>query len=125
MAKTYRSAEDTILLLRLLMLRASQSRARVSKKTIMHLASRKRLRAAFLSPLMEIGLEEGLLLVELDSGMFAVVNLSALEGAKVVTGKQVFTDQERRAITDGSIDMDQIAKELGDDEDDEEDDEAE
>lgn len=123
--KRYRSAEDTILLLRLMMFRAKQSRARVSKKTVMRLACRKRLRAAFLSELMEIGLEEGLLLVELDTGMFSAVNLSALEGAKTITGKQVFTEQERRDISNGCIDLDEVAKELGDEEEDEGEDDAE
>lgn len=121
----YRSAEDTILLLRLMMFRSKQSRARVSKKTIMHLAGRRRLRSSFLSELMTIGLEEGVLLVELDSGMFSAVSLSALEGAKTITGKQVFTEQERRAITNGSIDLDEVAAELGDDDDDDGDDEDE
>lgn len=74
---------------------------------------------------MTIGLEEGVLLVELDSGMFSAVSLSALEGAKTITGKQVFTEQERRAITNGSIDLDEVAAELGDDDDDDGDDEDE
>lgn len=121
----YRSTVDTITLMRLMMHRAGQTRARLSRKTVTRLAGRQRLRAGYLAQLIDIGLEEGLLIVELDTGAFGVMPVSSLAGAKTIIAKNVFSAEERKAISKDTIDMDAVAEELGDTEgeEDEEDEE--
>ena len=107
--------------MRLMLHRAGQTRARLSRKTVTRLAGRKRLRAGYLAQLIDVGLEEGLLIVELDIGAFGVMPVSSLVGAKTIVAKNVLSVEERRAVSRDTIDMDAVAEELGDTEDDEDD----
>ncbi len=120
----YRTHADTITLMRLMLHRAGQTRARLSRKTVARLAGRKRLRSGFLAQLIDVGLEEGLMIVELDTGAFGVMPVSSLAGAKTILAKNVLSAEERRAVLKNTIDMDAVAEELGDteEEDDVEDD---
>lgn len=121
----YRSPVDTVTLMRLMLLRAGQTRARLSRKTVTRLAGRKRLRAGYLAQLIDVGIEEGLLIVELDTGAFGIMSVSSLAGAKTIVAKNVLSAEERRAISKDTIDMETVAEELGDTEDEDEDDEEE
>ena len=110
----YRSTVDTVTLMRLVMHRAGQTRGRISRKTVSRLAGRQRLRASYLAQLIDVGLEEGLLIVELNTGAFGIMPVSSLAGAKTIVAKNVLSEEERKAITKDTIDMDAVSEELGD-----------
>ena len=90
-----RTARQTAILLAVILNRSGQSRARISAKTILHLARRQRLRVAFLQNIMDELLEFDWVLAEVGGG-FGAVRASALEAAKAVTGRRFLTAEERQ-----------------------------
>lgn len=90
-----RTARQTAILLAVILNRSGQSRARISAKTILHLARRERLRVAFLQSVMDELLEFDWVLAEVAGG-FGAVRASALEAAKAVTGRRFLTPEERQ-----------------------------
>jgi hypothetical protein len=95
------NAQQTAIVLVVILNRSAQPRARVSAKTIKMLAGRKHLRRAFVAELTDALAEYSWTLSEIDSGGFAVMRTKALEAAKPVTAKRWLTDHERRALKRG------------------------
>jgi hypothetical protein len=114
-----RSAKDTAAILTVLLNRSGQSRARVSATTIKTIATRRNLRSAFVQDLIMEMVEYAWILFELDSGGYGAVQAKALEAAKTVTGKRYLTDEERKAITTGTVDINEFYEEAAPSEEDE------
>src|ERR1017187_8357999 len=87
-----RNAQQTAILLAIILNRSAQPRARVSAKTIKILGTRKHLRRAFVAELTDTLAEYSWTLSEIDSGGYAVMRTKALESAKPVTAKRWLTD---------------------------------
>lgn len=118
---------ETAILVVLIIVRAGQTRARISNKTIKTLGRRRRLRAAFITALADEMAELGWSLIELVEG-FAAIRSSTLEAAKVVTQRRQLSDEERRSLRRGTLDFAALLHEVAGetetlDEDDEGDDE--
>lgn len=102
----YRTAEDTACILTVMLNRSSQTRARVSAKTIKKVANRTQLRSAFVVELSDaLATEYDWILFELASGGYGAVQAKALEAAKSVTGLRWLTAAERKSITRGTVNM--------------------
>jgi len=99
-----RSAEQTALLLAVILNRSKQGRARVSAKTIKILGKRRNLRGAFVAQVVDALAEYSWILFELDSGGYGAIEAKALEAAKPVTASRWLSDDERRAIRRGTAD---------------------
>jgi hypothetical protein len=95
------NAQQTAILLAVILNRSGQPRARVSAKTIKMLGARRHLRRAFVSELTDSIAEYSWTLSEIDSGGYAAIRTKALESAKPVTAKRWLTDEERRTLKRG------------------------
>jgi hypothetical protein len=91
-----RSAEQTALLVAVLLKRSEHRRARVSDKTIRRLAKRRTLRDAFKERLRAELDDIGIHLVELERGGFGVIPINALDGAPAITAKKYLPDDLKR-----------------------------
>lgn len=88
-----RTVEQTSLLVATLLKRSGKRRARISEKTIRVLSKRKTLRDSF-KKLLRGELDDlGIHLVQLDRGGFALIAISALEGAEPITAKEYLADE--------------------------------
>lgn len=108
----YPSAKQVALLAAVMLKRSEKSRARVSEKTIKHLAGRTTLRSAFTADLRAWLEDFGVLLVQLDRGGFALVAITALEGAPTVLSKNHVLE-ERKGLMSGNLDENKLLEELG------------
>ena len=106
-----RDAQQTAILLAVVLNRSAQPRARVSTKTIKMLGTRKHLRRAFVAELTDTLAEYSWTLSEIDSGGYAAIRTKALEAAKPVTAKRWLTDDERRALRRGKANWSAFEKE--------------
>lgn len=95
------NAQQTAMLLAVILNRSEQSRARVSAQTIKRLGARRNLRRAFAAELIDALAEYSWTLTEIDSGGYAAVRTKTLEAAKPVTTKRWLTDEERRQLRRG------------------------
>src|SRR5690348_16037564 len=86
-----RTAEDTALLLALLLKRSEQKRARISVATIRRLSKRKHIRGAFVEMLDDQLDSLGVVLVELDRGGYGLFPSSVLDVAPAITAKKYLT----------------------------------
>lgn len=116
-----RTAEQTALLIALLLKRGGGTRARVSENTIRKVAKRRHLRWAFKDQLTKELDDLGLLLVEIDRGGFGLQRYSALDGAPALTAKRYLADDLKRVERDDKF-FDSIRREIeepdeGDDDD--------
>lgn len=114
-----RNAEQTALLLALLVKRSEERRVRVSEKTVKMLSGRQRLRSAFVVNVSEqLASSHGLCMIEIDIGGFGIVHFKSLEGAKSATVKRLFSDEEKELLREGQdLDWDDVNRELGYDKD--------
>lgn len=115
-----RTAQQTALLLAVLLKRSNQTRARVSNKTVMEFRGGK-LYASFVTSLRTELEDLGVLLAELDRGGFGLLKISTLEGAKALTPDRVFTSEEllsTSSFADNAMfaELDLEEPDLGDDE---------
>jgi hypothetical protein len=94
-----RSAEQTAILVAVLLKRSEQRRARVSDKTIRRLSKRRTLRDAFKERLRAELDDVGIHLVELERGGFGVIPINALDGAPAITAKKYLPDEMRKLRT--------------------------
>lgn len=88
------------------------SRARISDKTLRGISGRARLEATFREQIRLDALEYGYLIHRLDgvAGVSGnvVLAISALESAKLIKKSGTFSDEEWRAIEDGTTDIDRL-----------------
>jgi hypothetical protein len=87
-----RTAEETALLLALLIKRSGETRIRVSDKTVRRVAQRSYIRTAFLSMLSQHLQDLGLNMTELERGGYGLIRASVLEGAPAATAKNYLGD---------------------------------
>ena len=116
MENVMRTAEDTALLVKLLLLRSDQKRARIREKTIRLLARRQRLKAGFVRELQDRMDDAGLILVELSSGGYGLITSASLDGAPTVTAKKYLMEDLARVRKDPAKALDAIRKEVETDE---------
>lgn len=95
-----RSAEQTAVLVGVLLKRSQQRRARLSDKTIRRLARRRTLRDAFKDRLRAELDDIGIHLVELERGGFGVIPIDALNGAPAITAKKYLPEEMKRLRND-------------------------
>lgn len=103
MTVAMRTARETAILIAIIMKRSDQPRARVSAQTVKVLAQRERLRGAFLVELFAALVDYGYITCELSSGGFGIIRTKTLEGAKAVTARQHFTQEELRGLRTGEL----------------------
>ena len=72
--------------------RHGKTRARISDKTLRIISGRSTIREAFLSMLRSELEEFGICAIQLDRGGFALVSISALDGAPSITVKRYMPD---------------------------------
>jgi hypothetical protein len=108
----YPSPQTTALLLAVMLKRAGKTRARISEKTLRQVARRKTLRDAFVSEVHDRLEDFGIVGVSLERGGYAVVAISALEGAPVVTAREHLV-VELKAQKDGKLSESKLWSELG------------
>lgn len=82
-----RTIEQTAVLIATLLKRSEKKRARLSEKTIRVLSKRRTLRDAFKDELRTELDDLGIHLIQLNRGGFAVIAISALEGAEMITAR--------------------------------------
>lgn len=80
-----RSAEETAILLAILLKRSEKTRARISVKTVQELSNHKKILPFFFSQLQRHLEHYGYLIGHLNAGGFGVIKIRALEGARPVT----------------------------------------
>lgn len=107
-----RSAEETALLMAVMLRRSGQTRARISWKTIRRLAGRKRRRIAFVERLTDALAEYSWTLAELDAGGFGAIANESLAAAKPATVRRWFSEDERRALRQDALDWDALRDEV-------------
>lgn len=90
---SYRSVEETALLLYRLLENSGQKRARVSEATIRLLSARRFLRTPFREDLKNQLEDVGLILGELQRGGYGLMRASLLEGAPAITAKRYMKDE--------------------------------
>ncbi len=106
-----RTAEETALLIALLLKRSNQKRARISIPTIRRLAKRRHIRGAFIEMLtLHLG-DLGVVLVELDRGGYGLIPSDILNGAPAITAKKYLKD-ELADLRKGFISFESIKNEL-------------
>jgi hypothetical protein len=88
-----RSTEETALLVATLLKRSGKRRARVSEKTIRLLSKRRTLRDSFKGMLRGALDDLDIHLIQLNSGGFAIIEVSALEGAPPITAVNFLADE--------------------------------
>lgn len=108
----YPSPRTTALLLAVMFKRAGKTRARISEKTLRHVARRSTLRDSFTLEVRDWLEDFGIVGVALDRGGYALVAISALEGAPVVTAKEHLT-AEVKAQKDAKLNEAKLWNELG------------
>lgn len=108
----YPPAKQVALVMAVMIKRAEKTRARVSERTVKTLAGRNTLRDAFVFELRQSLEDFGVLLVRLDRGGFALVAISALEGAPTVLAKELVS-AERKGLQAGTLDEQALLRELG------------
>jgi hypothetical protein len=112
------SAEETALMIAVLLKRSEQRRARVSESTIRVLSRRRTLRDAFKERLRAELDDIGIHLVELERGGFGVIPINALDGAPAITAKKFMPDELKRLKkgADESL-FDRLRREVNDNSD--------
>ena len=106
-----RTAEETALLVTLLLKRSEQKRARLSENTIRRLSKRKHLRSAFIEMLDKHLDALGIVLVELDRGGYGLIPSSVLDGAPAITAKKHLLGDLAK-LKSGKLSFDDIRDEL-------------
>jgi hypothetical protein len=106
-----RTAEETALLIALLLKRSEQRQGRLNIDTLRCLSRRKHIRGAFLRLLAEHLDDLGLILMEIDADGFGLIASSALSGAPVITAKNYLRDDMNK-LRRGEIDFGDIRDEL-------------
>ena len=108
----YPSSESVALLLALLLKRAEKTRARISDKTLRSVSGRVTIRDAFIADVRSWLEEVGVMMVRLERGGYALVAISALEGAPPILGKD-HIGTERQELSKGTLKLSAIWEELG------------
>jgi hypothetical protein len=91
-----RTAEESAILVAILLRRSGLKRARLSEKTIRRLSGRRHLRRAFVDMLDAHLADLGILLTELERGGFGLMPSASLSGATAITAKKYLaTDLEK------------------------------
>ena len=83
---TYKTPEETALLVALLLKRAQQKRARISVATLNFLSGRDRIRSPFIARVQEaLSYDAGIMMQELNRGGFGLILTESLTGAPAIT----------------------------------------
>jgi len=83
---TYKTPEETALLVALLLKRAQQKRARISVATLNLLSGRDRIRSPFIARVQEaLSYDAGIMMQELNRGGFGLILTESLTGAPAIT----------------------------------------
>ena len=107
------------LLLALMVHRQKKARARISEKTLRSVSRRSTIRGSFLSDLGGELEDIGYVLVSLARGGYALIAISALEGAPSLLARDHIAE-ELRSLRNGTLDEAALWRELGYDDQDEE-----
>ncbi|GBR55782.1 hypothetical protein AA18889_0318 [Acetobacter senegalensis DSM 18889] len=108
-----RKPYNTAVIIALLMKRSGQTRARISAKTIKLAAKRTNLRTAFIKAVSDaLSGYFDITLVEINNGGFGLIKSSALEGAKSITMKSLFTPDEKNKLRKMEFDFDAAEEEI-------------
>lgn len=91
-----RTAEETALLVAILLRRSEQRRARISDKTIRLLSRRRTLRDAFKERLRAELDDFGIHIVQLERGGFGIIPINALDGAPPITAKKYLAEELKK-----------------------------
>jgi hypothetical protein len=100
-----RSAEETAILLAVILNRSGQTRARVSAKTIKILGKRSDLRRSFAAAVTDAMPEYGWIIFEIGRAGYGAIRAEVLTAAKAVTAKRLLTEDERRALRGNNINL--------------------
>jgi pantoate kinase len=111
------TAEDSAVILAVMLKRNAQSRARISGKTIKFVAGRQSLRSAFFVELVDALGEYGWILFELPGGGYGVVEARALEAAKTLTAKRSLSEDEMHSLRKGRLNIEALKREAAPDDD--------
>ncbi len=109
-----RTAEETAVLLAVMLKRSGETRARISGKTIRKISDRRHIRAAFINMLTQHLDDLGLNMSELERGGYGLVRASVLEGAKTITAKNYLREDLKKLKKDKGHFKD-VLKEIEDD----------
>ena len=86
---TYKTPEETALLVALLLKRSKQKRARISVATLNLLSGRDRIRSPFIARVQEaLSYDAGIMIQELNGGGFGLILTETLAGAPPITPKE-------------------------------------
>lgn len=108
-----RTPQDTALLIVGIFHRSGERRARVSQLTLRLLGGRKHLRSAFIVAVCEIlAMDFDLIMVELASGAFGIMQTKPLEGAKPITAKRWLSEEELHSVKRGVPNFRMFRKEI-------------
>lgn len=105
------TGRETALLLALLFKRAEANRARLSETTLRILSGRSQLRSAFITNLQDQLDDLGFAFLEIERG-FAMIPLSALNGAPAITAKKHLPEISERIRKGLNINFSKIETEL-------------
>jgi hypothetical protein len=90
------TAEQTAVLVAILLRRSEERRARLSERTIRILSRRRTLRDAFKESLRAELDDMGIHLMQLERGGFGVIPIDALAGARAITAKKYLPEELKR-----------------------------
>lgn len=106
------SADEAAHLLALMLHRSGKTRVRISEKTIKYVSFRERLKGAFEREIGARLADLGVAIVDLDRGGFALIALSALDGAPSILAKN-YIAQEMKALDECKLKLEKIRQEIG------------
>ena len=118
--RTIRTAEESAVILSIMLTRANVTRARISDKTIKLVSGRVQLKESFRIALNCDIEEYGFTIINLHSGGQAIIKISALDAAKSFTARSLLTDEEIKGLKKGTLDLDLFREELSETEGDDE-----
>ena len=108
--RTIRTAEESAVILSIMLTRANVTRARISDKTIKLVSGRVQLKESF-----RIALN-----CDIEEYGFTIIKISALDAAKSFTARSLLTDEEIKGLKKGTLDLDLFREELSETEGDDE-----
>lgn len=108
----YTSARLVAVLLATMLHRADLTRARISDRTLRIVSRRTTLRDAFIGNVRAWLEDLGVELFSLDRGGYALVAISALDGARAITARRLISE-ELQYVRNGTIDEGALWAELG------------
>lgn len=107
------TAEDTAMLLALMLTRSGKTRGRISDRTLRVISRRKQLRDAFRSSVVEWAPEYGFQMHPLERGGYGLLASKTLEGAPPLTAASLIKEEMTTFKRSGTFDYETLYEELG------------